>query len=74
MSWVAIIRLLLSIINRIAEVVRDRQLLDAGAAGATAKALADTVETLGLAKAVKARLAGSSEAEIDAILAEEYRD
>ena len=74
MSWITVLRLVLSIVNKIAEVIRDKQLMDAGEAIAVSKALADTAETLGLAKAVKARLAGSSEAEIDAILADDYRD
>jgi hypothetical protein len=74
MGWLTILRLVLSIANSIAEVVRDKQLLDAGEAKATAKALADTAETLGVAKAVKARLANASEAEIDDILKDDYRD
>ena len=74
MSWIAILRLLLAIVNKLAEVIRDRQLLAAGEAVAVSKALADTAVTLGIAKAVKARLAGASEADIDAILEEDYRD
>lgn len=73
-AWVAFCRLLLIVVSRIAEIIRDKRLLDAGEALAISKALADTAETLGVAKAVKARLANASEAEIDDIIAEDYRD
>ena len=72
--WVAFFRALLSLINYVAEIIRDRQLLDAGEAKAVAKALADTAKTLGVAKAVKARLADASEAEIDDIIGADYRE
>lgn len=74
MTWLAFFRALLSVALYVAEIIRDRQLMDAGEAKATAKALADTAETLGVGKAVKARLANASEAEIDDIIGEDYRD
>lgn len=73
-GWVALFRAILALLNYVAEIVRDKQLLDAGEALAITKALADTAETIGVAKAVKARLAQASEAEIDAIIGEDYRD
>lgn len=73
-GWVALFRAILALLNYVAEIIRDKQLLDAGEALAITKALADTAETIGVAKAVKARLAKASEAEIDAIIGEDYRD
>lgn len=74
MAWLGLLRTLLTLVNVIGGIIRDRQLLNAGEAVAVSKALADTAESLGVAKAVKARLANASEAEIDGILKDEYRD
>lgn len=74
MAWLSLLRALLSVVGVIADIVKTRQLMSAGEAVAVSKALADTAKTLGVAKAVKARLATASEAEIDDILKDEYRD
>jgi hypothetical protein len=65
MGWLALFRALLTAINFVAEIVRDKQLMDAGEAKATAKALAVLQTRLGIAKEVEAETAKMSDAELD---------
>lgn len=74
MGWLTLLKALLTLVGTVADIIRARQLMSAGEAEAVSKALADTVETLGVAKVVKARLAKATEAEIDEILTDDYRD
>lgn len=68
MTWITILRLLLSLANSIAAVVREKQLLDAGEAKATAKSLAVIADRLGIADKLRAEVEALSDSELDAEL------
>lgn len=68
MTWLTILRLLLSLANSVAAVVREKQLMDAGEAKATARSLAVIAERLGIADKLRAEVEALSDSELDAEL------
>ncbi len=68
MGWLSLLRALLSLINYVAEIIRDKQLLDAGEAVATAKSLAVLQSRLGIADQVAAEVDALSDGDVDAEL------
>lgn len=54
MTWLTVLRLLLSVADKVADIVRSKQLMDAGEAKATAKQLAAMAERLGISEALDA--------------------
>jgi hypothetical protein len=73
MGWLTILRLVLSIANSIAEVVRDKQLMDAGEAAATAKSLAALADRLAIGRAVEAEIAALTDQQARDKLKEDAR-
>lgn len=69
MGWLSLLRALLSLANLIGDIIRNKQLMDAGEAKATAKALAVLQLRLGIAKEVEAETAKLTDADLDADLA-----
>jgi hypothetical protein len=68
MNLLAVFRAVLSLATILADFVRDKQLMDAGEAKATAKSLAALSQRLGIANQVEAEVAALSNDEIDADL------
>jgi hypothetical protein len=68
MNLLAVFRAVLSLANILADFVRDKQLMDAGEAMATAKSLAALSQRLGIANQVAAEVASLSNDELDADL------
>lgn len=64
MGWIAILRAVLSLANSIAGIVREKQLMDAGAARETALMLRGIAERAGIAQAIEAETAGMTAEEI----------
>lgn len=69
MTWLAIFRGLISLALTVADYIRDKQLMDAGEAMATAKSLTEMAKRLGIVDQVRAEVAALTDAEIDAELA-----
>ena len=68
MNLFAVFRAVLALAGILADIVREKQLMDAGEAKATAKSLAAMAERLGIAKEVAAEVAALSDADLDAEL------
>ena len=68
MSWLSLLRLVLSLANSLAGIVREKQLMDAGEAQATAKALAEIAGRLKIGDQVGAEVAAMSDIDLDAAL------
>jgi hypothetical protein len=54
MTWLTLLRLLLGLADKVADIIRAKQLMDAGEAKATAKQLAGMAERLGISEALDA--------------------
>lgn len=65
MSTIAIIRLLLGLAGTLADIVREKQLMDAGEARATAKSLALLSQRLKISNEVVEEVAAMSDEELD---------
>lgn len=68
MTWLAFFRVVISLANSVATIIREKQLMDAGGAKEIAKSLAALSERLGIAKQVAAEVAALSDADLDADL------
>lgn len=64
-SWLSLFRAVLALANGIASIVREKQLMDAGEATATAKALTEIAKRLEIGEAVRAEIEAMTDAEID---------
>jgi hypothetical protein len=68
MSWIAFFRVVMSLANSVATIIREKQLMDAGEAKATAKSLASLSSRLGIAQAVATEVANLTDIELDSDL------
>ena len=68
MTALAIFRAVLALANAIASYLREKQLMDAGEARATAKSLAALSQRLGISNQVVAEVEALSDADLDAEL------
>lgn len=68
MTALAIFRAVLTLANAIASYLREKQLMDAGEARATAKSLASLSQRLGISNQVVAEVEALSDADLDAEL------
>jgi hypothetical protein len=68
MNLLAIFRAVIGLASILADIVREKQLMDAGEAKATAKSLAALSSRLGIAQAVADEVAALSDDEINADL------
>lgn len=68
MGWLALLRIVLSLANSLASIIREKQLMDAGEAKATAKALTEIVKRLDVGKDVAAQIEAMGDEELDAAL------
>lgn len=68
MSWLKAIQLALVLLTRIAGTVRNKNLMDAGEARATARSLAALSARLGIAQQVAEEVGKMSDADLDAEL------
>jgi hypothetical protein len=57
MGWLGLLKVLLSLASSIANIVREKQLMDAGAARETALQLRDIADKAGIARAIEAETA-----------------
>jgi hypothetical protein len=73
MGWITVLRLLLSLLGTVADAVRDRQLLSAGEAKATAKSLAALADRLAIGRAVEAEIAALTDQQARDELKEDAR-
>ncbi len=73
MTWLTVLRLLLSVADKVADIVRSKQLMDAGEARATAKQLAAMAERLGISEALDAERDAMSLDQIKDALKEDAR-
>lgn len=65
MTWLRLIRLFLTLATRIAGTIRNKQLLDAGEARATARSLAALTHALGISQEVREEVAAMSDEELN---------
>lgn len=68
MSWLDIIKILLSIANTIAKFIQEKQLLDAGESIAVAKSMAELSRRLDVVEQVRTEIEAMSDDELDAAL------
>ena len=68
MTWLAVIKLLLSIANTIAKFIQEKQLLDAGESIAVAKSMAELSRRLDVVEQVRTEVEAMSDDELDAAL------
>lgn len=68
MNALAVLNLVLSLASTLANYVREKGLMDAGEAKATARSLAALSERLGIAQEVAREVAAMSDADLDAEL------
>jgi hypothetical protein len=68
MGWLGLLKVVLSLANAIAGYVKDKQLLDAGAAQETARSLAQLQQRLGLVAQVDAEVKALTDADLNAAL------
>jgi len=68
MGWLGLLKIVLSLANSLAGIVREKQLMDAGEAKATAKALTEIVKRLDVGKDVAAQIEAMSNDDLDAAL------
>lgn len=68
MGYVKLLQLLLHIVGAIADIVRNKQLMDAGEAKATARNLAVITDRLGIGALVLAEVEALSDSDLDAEL------
>jgi len=69
MTWLTILRLLLSVADKIADIVRASQLMTAGEAKEVAKQLTGIAERLRITDEIRANVAALTEDELDKELA-----
>lgn len=63
MNWLGLLRAVLALANYLAQIVRDKQLLDAGEAKATAKSLVELQKRLDIGREVEDEIANLSDQE-----------
>jgi hypothetical protein len=68
MSWLGLLQLVLRLGAALADIVRERQLLDAGAAQQAARSLAETARRLEIGDRVTAEIEAMSDNDLDAAL------
>lgn len=68
MSWLEIIKILLSLANTIAKFIQEKQLLDAGEQIAVAKSMAELSRRLDVVEQVRTEIEAMSDDELDAAL------
>lgn len=68
MGWLGLLKLGLQVINDIAGIVREKQLLDAGEARGVAKSLAQAADRLGIGKALVSEIEAMTDDELDSAL------
>lgn len=68
MGWFSVLKVVLAIANAVAGYVREKNLMDAGEAKATAASLAALSARLGIAQQVAEEVARLSDADLDADL------
>lgn len=73
MTWLTVLKLVLTLADKIADVVRAKQLMDAGEAKATAKQLAGMAERLGISEALDAERNAMTVDQIKEALKEDAR-
>lgn len=71
MTWLTILRLVLGLADKIADVIRAKQLMDAGEQKQIAAQLSRIAGSLAIARQVSDETARMSDAELDADLAKE---
>jgi hypothetical protein len=69
MSWLAVLKLMLVLADRVARIVQERGLLAAGEDRALAKALSSIAKRLGIARAIASETASMSDDALDRELA-----
>ena len=69
MNWLAVLKLVLLLADRIARIIAERDLIAAGEERAVAKSLAAIAGRLGIAQAIAAETAAMSDEALDAELA-----
>jgi hypothetical protein len=69
MNWLAVLKLVLVLADRIARIIAERDLIAAGEDRAVAKSLAAIAGRLGIAQAIAAETAAISDEALDAELA-----
>jgi hypothetical protein len=74
MSWLSIFSGVLKLAALIGEIMRDRQLLDAGEKKAIAKSLLAVADAVGVSKAVEDEIAAMTDEQVDAALEEDFRE
>jgi hypothetical protein len=67
-TWLGIFKLCLQLLNGVAGIIKDKQLMDAGEAKATAKSLAKTIKTLEIGKAIEEEVEALSDEDLNAEL------
>lgn len=72
-DWLAVLKGVLSIADKVADIVRAKQLMDAGEAKATARSLAGMAERLGISEALDAERNAMSLDQIKDALKEDAR-
>ena len=65
MGWLSLLKIVLSLANSLANIVREKQLMDAGEAKATAKALTEIAKRLKIGREVTAQIEAMSDSDID---------
>lgn len=68
MTWLGLLKLGLQLVNLVAGIVREKQLLDAGEARGLAKSMAATADRLGIGQALVSEIEAMTDDELDAAL------
>ena len=68
MTWLALLKLVGQIFLAIANIVREKQLMDAGEARGLAKSMAAAADRLGIGKALVSEIEALTDSELDAEL------
>jgi len=74
MPWLSLLSGVLKLAMLIGEIMRDRQLLDAGEQKAIAKSLLAVADAVGVSKAVEDQIAALTDEQVDAALEEDFRE
>ncbi len=68
MGWLGLLKLGLQLVNAIAGIVREKQLMDAGEARGLAKSMAAAADRLGIGQALVSEIEAMTDDELDAAL------
>jgi hypothetical protein len=74
MLWLKLLSGVLKLAMLIGEIMRDRQLLDAGEQKAIAKSLLAVADAVGVSQAVEDEIAALTEEQVDAALEGDFRE